>query len=455
MGQAKLTSITDNKAAKFDRTASERDTIWCDQLTGLHLIKLKKGCTWRYRYRDATGKRRTATIAKLAEKKPHDAARIVLDWLDEEADPLAERKEARQQALTAAEEAERRTMIHYLEGSYRDRMKKWGEANARNTEQRLKNHFGLFLERDLATLTRNDVWQWQERTAGKGRAHSTIQRTYGALKTMLNKAVEDGILDANPLDGVSLKEPEEADTKRERRTEEERKNERRMLTDDELSRVASGLDAFGAEIREERRNSRAHGKSYLPDLDAVNHPHWFIPMAYLAMGTGLRPGDLRTVRWGELSLRFGEPCLEKETEKSQAARRRGKRPAVVNIPLSEQLTRIMREWWEDQGKPDSGLVFPSPRTGRELDRQATRKPWKRVKELGGLPAGLDFYCFRHHFISALLAQRTPIFEVARLAGHKSVSMIEGHYGHQCPDQRQRVVDIVGATINRAANGEAV
>lgn len=447
-------SLTETQAADFDRDESEGKTLWCDRPTGLHLIKRKRGSAWRWRYRDETGTARIVAVGKLKELKPEDAARTVKKWREESANPIDDRKQQRQEALSAREQAERRTMINYLEGDYRKRMRKWGEANAKNTEQRLKNHFGLFLERDMATLTQNDVWQWQDRTAEKGRAHSTIRRTYGALKTMLNKAVEDGILDANPLDGVSLQEPEEADTKRARRTDEEKKTERRMLTDDELTRIASGLEAFGEEIREERRNSRAHGKQYLADLGSVNWPHWFIPMTYLAMGTGLRPGDLRTVRWGELNLRFGEPYLEKETEKSQVARRRGKRPAVVNIPLSEQLTRILREWWEDQGKPDTGLVFPSPRTGRELDRQATRKPWKRVKELGGLPEDMDFYCFRHHFISALLAEGRPIFEVAQLAGHKSVSMIEDHYGHQCPKQRQRVADIVGSTINRA-KGEAV
>ncbi|KAA8984552.1 tyrosine-type recombinase/integrase [Halospina sp. K52047b] len=453
MGQARLTSITESKAAEFDRKASERDTRWCDRLPGLHLIKLKKGSTWRYRYRDATGKRRTATIGKLTEKKPEDAARKVLEWSDNEADPLEEREQKRQNALSAQEQAERRTLRRYLESDYRRHMEAWKPENSRNTEQRIRNHFSEFLERDMATLNKQDIRDWQTRTEELGRAYSTIRRTYGDLKTLLNQAVEDEVLEANPLAGVKLRSPKMTEQQRAEQVEKAKKAERRMLTDDEIRSVLAGLESFAEEIRAERRSSRAHGKSYLTDLDAVHHPHWFIPMTHLALHTGLRPGDLRTLTWEELKIRFGR--LRKVTEKSKVAQRRERQPAIVDMKLNSTIQKIMAEWWQDQGRPDTGLVFPSPRTGRELDKHATRKPWKRVKVLGGLPEGMDYYAFRHHFISAQLAAGVPMFTVARMAGHKDVSMIQEHYGHICEQQTDEAVDVVGATITRAAKGAAV
>ena len=70
MAKSKLSSITEAAAAAFDSAASERDTTFCTMQPGLYLIKLKRGSSWRYRYEDATGKRRTVTIGKLSQIKP-------------------------------------------------------------------------------------------------------------------------------------------------------------------------------------------------------------------------------------------------------------------------------------------------------------------------------------------------------------------------------------------------
>jgi integrase len=112
------------------------------------------------------------------------------------------------------------------------------------------------------------------------------------------------------------------------------------------------------------------------------------------------------------------------------------------MPLNQTIVEIMRLWWEQQGKPKTGLVFPSPVTGRQLDKKAYIKPWTRVKKLGGLPADLDFYALRHNFISALVAQGLPMLTIAKLAGHKSTAMIEKHYAHLCPQQAAEAVDVL-------------
>src|SRR5690606_8551826 len=97
-----------------------------------------------------------------------------------------------------------------------------------------------------------------------------------------------------------------------------------------------------------------------------------------------------------------------------------------------------------------------PRGGKMLDTMATRAPWKRVKELGGIDEDLVFYAFRHHFISARLAAGYPLFTVARWAGHKSVAMIETHYGHVVELHQDEAVDVVSAALERiTAKGTAV
>lgn len=446
MARAKFSSITEPAAAKFEREAVERETLFCTMQPGLHLIKLKRGCSWRYRYEDATGKRRTATIGKLSQLKPEQAARKVIDWLDSEADPLKDKKQRREQALSEAEQAKRRTLRHYLENGYAEHMKSWKPKNAKANEQRIRLYFDDLLDKDMTTITRRYILNTWQPEASKGRAHDTVRRAFGSLRTLLAQAVQDEVIGSSPLDGIKLKAPSFSEQEQKEIEAKEQKKNRRPLTDDEIRGVMKGLDLYAEEIRAGRRNSRKHGKGYLTDLDAVNYPHWFIPFTHLALHTGLRTGDLRTLTWSELDVKFGR--LIKVTEKSKVAVRKDKKPAVVDLRLDPRIKKVMAGWWKDQGKPKDGLVFPSPRGGKILDTMTTRAPWKRVKELGGVAPDLLFYAFRHHFISFQLAAGKSLFEVAQMAGHKSVAMIEEHYGHLLEGQSGETMDVVSNALNR-------
>ncbi|MGM0672233.1 tyrosine-type recombinase/integrase, partial [Thioalkalivibrio sp.] len=417
------TSITDAAARRFLDSASNRATLWCDRVTGLHLIRTTKGGSWRYRYTDPTGKRRTATIGRYPALKPQQAAEKALAWRTEGADVLADKEQRKRQALEEKASASTRTLRGYLEGPY-------ARYQARRTAGDetlaiLRTNFAHWYDRDLATLSRNDVLTWQSWREEIGRAPATIKRAYGALRTLLRQAVRDGSIEDDPLRDVAL--DKHAETERTEELRERRAATRRLLTDDEIRRLHAGLESFAAELRQQRRNSRAHGKPDLPDLDVLAYPHWFIPLAYLSLYSGLRPGDLYSLTWLELNPSFGR--LVKVPQKT----RHHPEPARVEMDLPPEAMTVVRAWWDQQGKPTDGLVFPSPVTGRRMDKKAHGKPWRRVKRLGGLPDNLTFYALRHHFISTLVAAGVPLLTVAKLAGHKSAAMIENHYGHLCPD----------------------
>lgn len=419
MPAKRLTSISDSRAANFTREQPVRATLFCDQVKGLHLIKLATGSSWRYRYTDTTGKRRTVTIGAYPALKPVVAAEKALKWLTDGTDPLTDKEKRREAAQTAQKAAEQRTLGKYLEKAYsrHQARKKDGVA----TVKRIRSSFSDWLERDMASLTRSDVVDWQELRESDGVAYTTMQREYTGLKTLLNHAVKHGSLDRNPLGDVSLEQP--ANHEREKALRTKREAERRLLTDDELNRLHLGLEAFSEDLRRQRRNSRKHGKPDLPDLDQVAYPHWFVPFTYCALYTGLRPGDLYSLTWQELNLPFKR--MKKTPEKTQHHRD----PAEIDMPLPRPFVEIMLEWHRQQGKPKTGLVFVSPVTGDELDRGAHRRPWAQVKRLGRLPDDLVFYALRHHFVSSLVANNVPLLAVAKLVGHKSTAMIERHYGH--------------------------
>lgn len=431
------TSITEQAARRLADRGGAQEIIFCERITGLHLKNLQKPglAAWRYRYTDASGKRRVYTLGKYPAMSPAKAASLALGLQESGADPFAVRDTRKQDQRRAAA----RTVRAYLSGPYK--LVQSRKRSGKQTLQRITLAFPELLDRPLESLRPADIRAWQARKEADGHAYATMVRDFGALKTMLNDAAAEDppLIDVNPLAKVTLKRP--ADTDRARALAAKRKAARRMLTDDELKALFNGLEAFAAQRRAERANSRAHGRAYLPDTSGLKwSAHWFVVFCYVALYTGLRPGDLYTLTWQELNVRFARLVKVPEKTRDHA------NPAQVTMTLAEPLRPIINEWWTHAGKPANGLVFPSPKGGAQMDRQAHSKPWRDVKTLAGLPDSLTFYALRHHFISALVAGGVPIFTVARLAGHKGVGMIESHYGHLSPDAADKAMAIFAQSM---------
>lgn len=434
------TSISDAAINRFLSVSKDRGTLWCDRVTGFHLIKTKTGGSWRYRYADPTGVRRTATIGRYPAMKAQQAAEVAIAWRNTDTDVLSDKEENKAELIASKQKAQNRTLIAYLNGSYSryQSRRKTGEA----TLSVLKSNFVDLLERDISSLTRNDIMLWQSKREEQGRAHSTLKRAYGALRTMLKQAIVDGVIETNPLEHVTLDKP--LNDERAAELRRKRESSRRLLTKQELADFHNGLDLFAEEIRQGRRNSRKHGKPHLPDFDNLAFPHWFIPFAKLSLYTGLRPGDLYSLTWhSELNPVFGR--LTKTPEKTK---HHGEdKAARVEMDLPDAARQVVKAWWEQCGKPESGLVFESPVTRLRFDKNAHDRHWLRVKKIAGLPADLTLYALRHHFISSLVSAGVPLFAVARLSGHKSVAMIENHYGHLCPDAAKDILRQYGASVS--------
>lgn len=446
------TSITETAAYGHISTAEVRATLFCDDIPGFHLIKLAKGGAWRYRYNDALGKRRTVTVGRYPLNTPHEAAEAVRAWIKREADPLREKQDKAAQRLTAAQLAERRVMRNYLEGAYAEHMEAWGYRAAKDATNRLHKHYGHLMGRDMSTLQKADIDAWA-RDARKAVTHTTIVRVLGILQAMLNQAVRDEVLDANPLSSYELPAKRQAEVERE--ANDPGKTKRRPLTDDEQVAILRGLDLLAEETRAQRRNSRAHGKPNLLDFDAVDYPHWFIPFCLLALHTGLAPSDLYSLTWDQLNVHFG--MIQKPRHKTLHLMRRGNaQPAQLNIRMNADIQQVMKNWQRDHLavigiKDGKGLVFPSARGARQRDSKSHLPHWEHVKELGGVTDDLDFYGLRHNFISRLVMAGVALLEVATLVGHKSSAMIERHYYHLCPNRAEMAMNIVGAQIKEAAD----
>ncbi len=188
----------------------------------------------------------------------------------------------------------------------------------------------------------------------------------------------------------------------------------------------------------------------LPDLGGTDYAHWFIPFCLTALHLGMRPGDLYALEWKHINFPFNR--LIKMPEKT----RHHRSPQQLELPLNDIVIGVLKAWNRQQGGPTNGLVFPSPITGQQLDRNAHLRHWRQVKTLSAVLADdLHFYALRHNLISTLVSNGVPMLTVAKLAGHKGTKMIENHYGHLCPAKAAEAMQAFGRTLTAKETDDAL
>lgn len=444
MAKASITGLTEASCKDHIVKSGYRNELSCPKILGFHLQNLKTGGCWRFRYHDFDGKKRLINLGKYTGDTANrleaaEKAIMYRNQVSQGFDPATEktaRKEAQRQREARRQSGKLET---YLDGIYSKHQSRKVNGGRQNIEI-IRRYFTEWLDVPMELLTVADFKQWQSTMEDKQLSHSTIKRSFGALRTMFRHAVREHILNEDPSAKFQLAPPTAAE--KDKSSEGEDLKSRRMFTKYELSAIRIGLDVYKAQLVQQRENTRNHGKNHLPSLVSLPHPHWFFPFFHLAAYTGLRSGDLYTLNWQELNLQF------KRLVKIPNKTRHHNDAIKVDLPLDNTITKILEDWHKQNGSPTSGLVFPSNKTGLKLDRQTHLTHWRKILSLGKIEANLDFYALRHHFISRMVAGGFPLFTVARLAGHKSVKMIEQHYGHLAPHAATDALALVALDFNQ-------
>lgn len=435
--KARISTISLNDAKQWASKAELRKTLFCRNIPGLHLIRLKGGVSWRWRYENSARKIKMVTIGRFPVLSPEAAAQQVLKWQMDGVDPLREKAESKKASMLAHQKAESRVFRTYL-GQYEKHLNSRKRGNAKIDLGRLHKHFGHLMDRDLAELDGpTDIRPWQNQMKNQQAAAATVTRAYNCLKSVLAYAVRDGVIEKDPLSGFKLDRPNVA--QQNKAVEKRREGLRRPLTEAELKALYGAIETFDETFRKRRRNSRSHGKAALPDLDSVAYAHWFKPFFFVALYTGMRAGDLYGLDWRDLDLAAGR--LVKTTEKSMH-----NKSIEIQLTIAAQLGTVLKKWNNQQGKPKAGLVFRSPKTGQRLSQDAHQRHWKTVRELAGISNNLNFYALRHNWISQLIVTGTPILMVAKMAGHTSAEMIEKSYGHLIRDSADEAISRLEGTF---------
>lgn len=345
---------------------------------------------------------------------------------------MAQDGEDPQQARQDARAADKITLRSYLEDFYTLHQSR--KASGDQTLAIIRNSFASLLNRPLIRISQEDIETWRARMEERGRQFPTIKRHYDALNGLINHAVKKTKkIDHNPLKGFSLDKPKSTAAQQLGKT-----TKRDMLTPEQTGQLFAGLEAFNELKRGQRARSRKAGKTHLPDLSEAAYCHPAAPFVRLAYYTGFRPGDLYGLHWEHIE--FNQRRIRKVIEKTAAHNE-----DPQNFALSDAALQTLKDWREDQGKPKTGHVFNSERTGGRMDKHAMRAPWKKIKELGGLPADMDLYTLRHNFASQLIRAGVDIFAVSKLMAHTDIQTTINNYAKHAPeDAAEQVNKMPGA-----------
>ncbi|XKE43798.1 tyrosine-type recombinase/integrase [Halomonas organivorans] len=380
--------------------------------------------TFSFRYRSRlTGRRPTVKIGRyptVSVDEAREIARKMALGLSQGVEPrLVE--QAAKEAQQRQEEQRRRedaTIIEtFLDTVYRphkERMKRGSEDL-----DRLDRHFKKWYRKRMTEITKTDVTRWHHALESQGLAFLTIKRSYDVLQGMLNMAVEERFIDQNPIKGVRLRKPVAQDD-----YGVDIIKSRRALTKEEVAGLFRGLERYTQDRKDMRRRSREKKSNrHLPDWDHVTYVDYVVPAILVIYYAGFRPGDVYGLRWENVNLDLG--TITKVIEKTA---HHSTRPS--SFPMADRLVDALRVWWQENGRPRTGYVFPSHRTGRRLSAGALgRRPWPLIKKLGGLDPELDLYTLRHNFASQLILSGADLMTVMKLMGHRDIATTIEHYGH--------------------------
>ena len=248
----------------------------------------------------------------------------------------------------------------------------------------------IFGSEPINAIPRADIVRWFDKYSetSPGGANTYLN----ALAQIFNFAVARGIIDKNPTQGI--------------RRNKGRKMTR-FLSHEEIERLH--------EVMEQSCNHRQ-------ERDIIR----------LLLLTGCRKGEILNLRWSEVDGTF----LRLTDSKTG--------PRVVY--LNQQAQAIIGE----QERSESPFVFPSPYDCSK-PRNSVQSFWHEVRKEAGLE-DVRLHDLRHTFASHAIMQGIPLPTVAKLLGHKKLSMTM-RYAHVSNQVAETSAKKIGASITDWLNNE--
>ena len=182
-------------------------------------------------------------------------------------------------------------------------------------------------------------------------------------KDLYYKAIENGIIKADPLKGIIVRKPE---------------GNRLYLFKEEVLRLETKYSGFMTK-------------------DLKNVLQYFLFSCY----TGLRYSDVKNLRFSNIEYDTDHPCIKFKQKKTSE---------LVIMPLGKKAQKYI---------PAIGL--PNQPVFNVYCNQVTNRLLKDIMTLTGINKNISFHCARHTFAAFALELSRDIATVSNLLGHMKIS----------------------------------
>lgn len=366
------------------------------EISGFHARISPKGAIKYYFYYRLNGKQRNYLIGSADSMTPAQArdlakekAGLVASGVDVQTQRAEERKAEVRRSLTLGK---------YLEEHYKDYLFAMNPKTAKQSYQSIANTFAFLADKPLEDIKAWDIQQWVTEKRKLGRAPATIEYTFNRLKAALNRAVEWEFIESHNLSSVKIAKEDNTRI--------------RYLSESEEAALLSALATREAQLCE--------------DNDAHQYADFFTPLITLAMHTGMRKGEMLTLRWESVSFENRYLTILSENAKSKKNR---------TIPMNDTVFNMLSQWRVQNLNEEYVFVHEGKRVS------FFQYPWQNLLKATGIE-NFRFHDLRHHFASKLVMAGVDLNVVRELLGHADLKMTL-RYAHLAPAHTAAAVQLIG------------
>jgi len=262
-----------------------------------------------------------------------------------------------------------------------------------STNYHLRPKFGQIRVRDLSPAM---IRTW---ISGLQLSAKRIRNILIPLRAVLEQAVNDDLIETNPLDKVVLS--------------------KLLNKNSKISKFS--VDPFSTEeIHKILDNAQAQTRN----------------LFQFAFFSGLRTSELIALEWGDIDwlndvVHVSRAVVEKQSKSTKT--KAGIRDVMLLPPALEAL-KSQKTFTFLQGS----RVFHNPKTDApwETDAQIRHSAWTHILKKAGVRYR-NPYQTRHTYASTLLSGGENPWWVAKQMGHENIEMIMRHYGKWIPDASKK------------------
>ena len=189
--------------------------------------------------------------------------------------------------------------------------------------------------------------------------------------------------------------------------------------------------------------------------------HRLYTPAVVALGTGLRRGEILALRWRDIDLdkailrverslgEAGEQLYIKGP-KSAAGRRSLSLPPFVTAALSEHRRQVLEVRMAlGQGRMDPDDLIFTDVDGNPWQPDKVSRDWANIVRLRKLPR-VSFHGLRHTHVSLLIAGGLDVHAVSKRIGHGSAALTLSTYTHQFHNRDAEATAAIEAALGTKA-----